>query len=56
MRLHRFYIKEKITHKKEVRVFDESILHQMKSVFRLEAGHRVALFDGSGKVRGCDFE
>ncbi len=85
MRLHRFYIEEKIEAKtffeknvrptesvqssqfrgKEVKIFDENLLHQMKSVFRLEKGDKVVFFDGSavqndqpgvGHLAGRDFE
>lgn len=51
MRLHRFFIKDKINPKEKVilRYFDnESILNQWKKVFRYLAGSRVILFDGSG--------
>lgn len=51
MRLHRFFIKDKINPKENVilRNFDyDSILNQWKKVFRYLAGSRVVLFDGSG--------
>jgi RsmE family RNA methyltransferase len=51
MRLHRFFIKDKINPKEKLvlRYFDnESILNQWKKVFRYLAGSRVVLFDGSG--------
>ena len=51
MRLHRFFIKDKINPKDKVilRNFDyDSILSQWKKVFRYLAGSRVVLFDGSG--------
>jgi len=53
MRLHRFYIEEKIEGKKEIEIFDEAILHQMKNVFRLEKGDRVIFFDGEGRDYEC---
>lgn len=56
MRLHRFYIEEKIGGKGEMKIFDESLLHQMKSVFRLEAGDRVVLFDGEGSDYECEIK
>jgi len=52
MRLHRFYIEEKLAGKSEIKIFDEAILHQMKNVFRLEKGDKVIFFDGGG----VDFE
>jgi len=51
MRLHRFFVTEKINPKERVtlRSFDhESILNQWRKVFRYLAGTRVILFDGSG--------
>jgi 16S rRNA (uracil1498-N3)-methyltransferase len=51
MRLHRFFVKDKINPKEKVilRNFDyDSILSQWKKVFRYLAGSRVILFDGSG--------
>jgi 16S rRNA (uracil1498-N3)-methyltransferase len=51
MRLHRFFIKDKIDPKEKVtlRYFDyDSILNQWQKVFRYLAGSRVVLFDGSG--------
>lgn len=71
MRLHRFYIepssakatagKEKIEKGdlpvgRQVEIFDEAILHQMKNVFRLEKGDRVIFFDGGGKDVECVVE
>ncbi len=52
MRLHRFYITEKIEKGKELRVEDESLLHQWIKVFRLSSSDRVILFNGDGS----DFE
>ena len=51
MRLHRFFIKDRINPKEKVtlRAYDyDSILSQWKKVFRYLAGSRVVLFDGSG--------
>ena len=51
MRLHRFFIKDKINpvEKVTLRYFDyDSILNQWQKVFRYLAGSRVVLFDGSG--------
>jgi len=49
MRLHRFYIEQKISTEGEIRISDENLIHQWKNVFRMEAGNEVILFDGSGK-------
>ncbi|MFA5841490.1 MAG: RsmE family RNA methyltransferase [Candidatus Paceibacterota bacterium] len=48
MRLHRFYIKEKIGDKEKIIVQDERIVHQWRNVFRMVVGEKVVLFDGSG--------
>jgi len=59
MRLHRFYIEEKLRDLpagRQVQIFDEAILHQMKNVFRLEVGDKVIFFDGQEKERGKDYE
>lgn len=47
MRLHRFYISEEIGNRREIKISSPDMLHQMKKVFRLGAGDRVILFDGS---------
>ena len=48
MRLHRFYIKEKIERGKDLRITDRELLHQWLKVFRLSASDRIIIFDGSG--------
>ncbi len=48
MRLHRFYIEDKLQGKNEVKIFDEALIHQLKDVFRLSKGDRVIFFDGEG--------
>jgi 16S rRNA (uracil1498-N3)-methyltransferase len=55
MRLHRFYIKEKIDDpfgeaqgKQVIALSDYDLIHQMKNVFRFNVGTEVLLFDGSG--------
>jgi len=44
MRLHRFYIDQKIG--KEIRIDDRDLLHQWMKVFRLKASDRVIVFNG----------
>jgi 16S rRNA (uracil1498-N3)-methyltransferase len=44
MRLHRFYINQKIG--KEIRIEDRELLHQWQKVFRLKASDRVIVFNG----------
>lgn len=47
MRLHRFYISQKIEHTKTI-IKDEKIIHQWRDVFRYNVGTEVIIFDGSG--------
>jgi len=49
MRVHRFYINEKIESKKDIRIEDPKLLHQWIKVFRLSPSDKVILFDNSGK-------
>lgn len=48
MRLHNFFIEQKIDESKSVRIEDADLLHQLKNVFRLEKGDEVVLLDNSG--------
>ena len=49
MRLHRFYINQKIDGEgKEIRIDDRELLHQWQKVFRLQASDRVIVFNGNG--------
>ena len=48
MRLHRFYIAQKIGEAGEVTLADSELIHQMVNVFRFKASDIVILFDGSG--------
>lgn len=47
MRLHRFYIEQKINSKK-FDISDKNLVHQWKKVFRYNVGSQVIVFDGSG--------
>ena len=47
MRLHRFFISEYIEGE-AIAVNDIKLIHQWRNVFRLSAGDKVILFDGSG--------
>ncbi len=53
MRLHRFYIQDSLSGKKEIRISHEKLLHQLRDVFRLAAGDEVIFFDGRGIDYGC---
>jgi len=54
MRLHRFYINQKIgeaglpAQAGEITLTDSELIHQLINVFRFKAGDKVILFDGSG--------
>ncbi len=48
MRLHRFYIEQKIGEQKEIIISDKELIHQFLNVFRFKVGDKVILFDGSG--------
>jgi 16S rRNA (uracil1498-N3)-methyltransferase len=48
MRLHRFYISEKVGDEKEITLTDPELIHQMVNVFRFGTADKVILFDGSG--------
>ncbi len=48
MRLHRFYLSEKIGDRKEVAINSADFIHQVGRVFRLNVGDLIILFDGSG--------
>lgn len=48
MRLHRFYITQKISKNENITLADQELIHQISHVFRLKAYDQVILFDGSG--------
>jgi 16S rRNA (uracil1498-N3)-methyltransferase len=48
MRLHRFYVEQKIGEDGEITLADSELIHQMVNVFRFKSGDKVILFDGSG--------
>jgi len=56
MRLHNFFIEQKIGEAKEVRIEDADLLHQLKNVFRLESGDEIVLLDNSGFKYRCKIE
>lgn len=47
MRLHRFYLENKIIDK-NIEITDKDMLHQWRKVFRYNIGDQVIVFDGSG--------
>lgn len=48
MKVHRFFLKNKIGDQDKLRIFDQDLVHQMRSVLRFEGGEEVVLLDGSG--------
>lgn len=54
MRLHRFYINEKVGDKNEIVISDFDLIHQLINVFRFGVGDKVILFDGSGFEFECE--
>ena len=48
MRLHRFFIGQKISESGEIIIIDKDLIHQWGKVFRLKTGDRVIVFDGTG--------
>ncbi len=54
MRLHRFYIEQKLAPDARVTVQDAKLLHQWRAVLRLKAGDEVVLFDGFGADHRCE--
>jgi len=47
MRLHRFYIEQKVGENTDITISDAELIHQMLDVFRFKIGNQVILFDGS---------
>jgi 16S rRNA (uracil1498-N3)-methyltransferase len=56
MRLHNFFIEQKIGEMKSVRVEDADLLHQLKNVFRLKKDDEIVLLDNSGFQYRCRIE
>lgn len=54
MRLHRFFLEEKIPNKGELSVSNETLLNQWRNVLRMEEGSKVILFDGRGDESLCE--
>jgi 16S rRNA (uracil1498-N3)-methyltransferase len=48
MRLHRFYIEQRVGEKGEIILTNPDLIHQLANVFRFKVGQLVILFDGSG--------
>ncbi len=48
MRLHRFYIEQKIAKGGEITLTDTELIHQLANVFRFKSGQKIIVFDGTG--------
>lgn len=48
MKLHRFFIEEKLINKQNITITRGDIINQLKNVFRFIKGDRIILFDNSG--------
>ncbi len=48
MRLHRFYIAQKVGNNEEVTISDADLIHQLLNVFRFKVGDSIIVFDGTG--------
>ena len=54
MRLHRFYLQEKIADRYNITIESIDIVNQIGRVFRLKKTDKVIIFDGSGKDYECE--
>ena len=55
MRLHRFYLAEKIEEGGEIEVSQAELIHQWLAVFRFHTGNQVIIFDGFGSEFLAEF-
>ena len=55
MKLHRFFVDEKIPEAGAFSVMNETLLNQWRNVLRMEEGDSVILFDGTGSESLCEF-
>ena len=54
MRLHRFFVEERIAPDIRLSIKDAKVLHQWRNVLRLKVGNEVILFDGFGMDHRCE--
>ena len=54
MRVHRFFIEERISPDNRLSIKNGKLLHQWRNVLRLEVGNEVILFDGFGQDFRCE--
>ncbi len=48
MRLHRFFIEESLRNKRDITLYEDDLIHQLKDVFRLRTGDKLILLDNTG--------
>ncbi len=48
MKLHRFFVEEKLENRQDLTITRDNLVNQLKNVFRFTKGDRVILFDNSG--------
>lgn len=48
MKLQRFFVEEKLSVGKEIKILDEDFAHQLLRVFRMETGYEIILLDNTG--------
>ena len=54
MKLHRFFVEQRIAPEGRVAIRDGKLLHQWRTVLRLKVGNEVILFDGFGMDHRCE--
>jgi 16S rRNA (uracil1498-N3)-methyltransferase len=53
MKIHRFFVKEKIIDSSEISISDTELVHQIKNVLRLKVGETVSILDNTGAEFLC---
>lgn len=56
MRLHRFYVTEKINPQGELVIHSAELVNQVRRVFRLKVGDSLVIFDGTGSDYECTID
>ena len=56
MKLNRFYTEEKVGENKAISITRDSLVNQLKNVFRLVKGDEILIFDNSGYDFLCDIQ
>jgi 16S rRNA (uracil1498-N3)-methyltransferase len=56
MKLHRFFVEEKIRDRKTLEIKEDRLIHQWRNVLRFAVGEKVILFDGQGDDFLCEIK